>query len=265
MSDTGGQFPEGGEAAGQPGIARWRVVDSTQDIAFRLAETGAADGSAVVAESQRAGRGRRGRTWCDEPGASLLCSILVRPRLLPAQWPLLSLVAGVAVARAIERAAGLASRLKWPNDVLVDGRKVAGILLESRLAPVPAVVVGVGINVGQEGFSPGLAATATSIRLHTGCPVDREALLATLLEEFGVWRRRLEDEGFAPIRSAWKASSATLGTRVRVGDLTGCAVDLDATGALVLDAGSRRYRVVAGDVVTAGSETAEERARAARH
>jgi BirA family biotin operon repressor/biotin-[acetyl-CoA-carboxylase] ligase len=243
----------------RPEIVRRGVVDSTQDIAFALAEAGAADGTAVVAESQRSGRGRQGRPWRDEPGASLLCSILIRPRLDPGQWPLLSLVAGVAVTRALERAAGVAARLKWPNDVMVDGRKLAGILLESRLTTAPAVVVvGIGINVVQDRLPPELEATATSLRLLTGCQVDRARLLEILLEEFDTWRRRLEDEGLAPIREAWKARSTTLGAVVRVAGVTGRAVDLDPSGALVIDDGARCHRVVAGELI-------EEATRAAGH
>jgi biotin-(acetyl-CoA carboxylase) ligase len=120
-----------------PAIVRLGRVDSTQAVAFALAADGAADGTVVVAESQAAGRGRRGRAWVDEPGASLLASVVLRPRLEPARLPGLSLAAGVAVAEALTRTAGLAPRLKWPNDVLVDGRKVSGILLESRLSVAP--------------------------------------------------------------------------------------------------------------------------------
>lgn len=249
---------EGGDP-GQPAIVRLGVVDSTQDAAFALAEGGVADGSAVVADSQRAGRGRRGRSWRDEPGASLLCSILIRPRLAPAQWPLLSLAAGVAVAHALERTAGVVARLKWPNDVVLGGRKLAGILLESRLTAPGTVVVGIGINVGQGQFPAELEATATSVRLVTGRDVDREVLLQAVLEEFSAWRRRLEQRGLEPIREAWKARSATLGALVRVAGVRGRAVDLDAEGALVIDDGRRRHRAMAGELVV------EEPERVARH
>ena len=233
---------------GRPEIVRLGVVDSTQDVALALAEAGAVDGTVVVANSQRAGRGRQGRPWRDEPGASLLCSILIRPRLAPLRWPLLSLVAGVAVAHALERATGVAARLKWPNDVVVDGRKLAGILLESRVTAPPTVVVGIGINVAQARFPAELAVTATSVRLVTGRRVDREALLGAVLEEFDAWRGQLERDGFARIRDAWKARSVTLGTAVRVAGVTGRAVDLDEDGALVVDEGPRRHRVVAGEL-----------------
>ena len=236
-----------------PAIVRCGRVDSTQAIVFALAADGAPDRTVVVAESQAAGRGRRGRVWQDEPGASLLTSILLRPRLAPAQLPTLSLTAGVAVAEALASAAGLAPRLKWPNDVLVDGRKLAGILLESRLSSAPAasacvVALGIGINVAQRAFPPELAEHATSVRLAGGGDLDRDVLLVALLEALDRWRARLEREGFAPVRTRWRSLADTLGRTVSVDGVTGVAVDVDDDGALLVDEGGRRRRVVAGDV-----------------
>src|SRR5262245_37637101 len=175
MADRDPSFPD------HP-ILRLGAVDSTQRVAFALATEGAADGTVVLASSQRAGRGRRGRAWLDEPGASLLFSILMRPRLRAARWPLLSLMTGVAVARALDRVAGLHPALKWPNDVLVNGRKIAGILLESRLTERPLVVIGVGINLFQESFPAPLRARATSVRQATGRLVDPALLLEDTLD-----------------------------------------------------------------------------------
>jgi BirA family biotin operon repressor/biotin-[acetyl-CoA-carboxylase] ligase len=248
--------PEPG-APGAREVIRLATVDSTQAVAFTLAERGAADGTAVVATSQQAGRGRRGREWVGEPGRSLLCSIVTRPALAPARWPLLSLVTAVAVARALERLAGVEARLKWPNDVLLEGRKVAGILLESRLDP-PVVVIGIGINVGQSRFPSELADRAVSLAQVTGRQVDHDQLLGAVLDELADGRAHLEREGSGPLRTAWMARSATLGTWVTVDGLRGRAVDLDEDGALVLDDGGRRHRVMAGELV------GEEGARAAR-
>jgi BirA family biotin operon repressor/biotin-[acetyl-CoA-carboxylase] ligase len=239
--------------AAAPTIVRLGRVDSTQTIAFGLATEGAADGTVVVADSQAAGRGRRGRAWVDEPGASLLVSIVLRPRLGPARLPGLSLAAGVAVAEALTRAAGLTPRLKWPNDVLVGNRKIAGILLESRLigsrsGPVTAIL-GIGINLAQRMFAADLAQRATSVWLVSGRLVDRDVLLAALLDALADWRRRLEHRGFAPVRARWRELSDTLGRTVTVDGVSGVAVDIDADGALVVnDAEGRRHRVVAGDV-----------------
>jgi len=175
-------------------------------------------------------------------------SILLRPRLEPSRLPLLSYAAAVAVAEALEAAAGLAGRLKWPNDVLVDGRKIAGILLESRIGQAPAVVVGIGVNVAQRAFPPDLAPRVTSVALAGGRSTDREALLAALLESFDAWRGRLEGEGFAAVRERWLALSDTLGRPVRVDGRVGIAVDLDAEGALVLRDGATLHRVIAGEM-----------------
>ncbi len=151
-------------------IVRCGRVESTQPIAFALAGDGAPDRTVVVADSQAAGRGRRGRVWQDEPGASLLVSILLRPRLSPARLPTLSLTAGVALAEALAGTAALAAKLKWPNDVLVEGRKLAGILLESRMetATAPVVALGIGVNLTQRAFPLELAERATSVRLAGG-------------------------------------------------------------------------------------------------
>jgi BirA family biotin operon repressor/biotin-[acetyl-CoA-carboxylase] ligase len=236
-----------------PAIVRLGRVDSTQTVAFALAADGAADGTVVVADSQAAGRGRHGRAWVDEPGASLLVSIVLRPRLEPARLPGLSLAAGVAVAEALTRAASLTPRLKWPNDVLVGDRKIAGILLESRLMGAESgqvtAVLGVGVNLAQRMFPTDLARRATSIWLVSGRLVDRDALLAALLDALADWRRRLEYRGFAPVRTRWRELSDTLGRTVTVDAVSGVAVDIDADGALIVnDADGRRHRIVAGDV-----------------
>src|SRR5262245_62133123 len=158
-----------------PALVRLGRVGSTQAVAFTLAADGAADRTVVIAEAQSAGRGRRGRTWQDEPGASLLTSIILRPHLTPARLPMLSLAAGIAVAEALEQVTGLIPRLKWPNDVLIDRRKLAGILLESRIGAAsvdagatPLVVLGIGVNLTQRAFPSELADRATSVWLASG-------------------------------------------------------------------------------------------------
>lgn len=230
-----------------PSIIRLGLVTSTQNAVFDLAERGAADGTVVVALSQTAGRGRRGRRWEDEPGASLLLSVLIQSGLPMRQWPLLSFAAALAVSDMLGEVAGLSVRLKWPNDVLVGGRKIAGILLESRTT-LAAVVVGIGVNLGQRQFPPLLAPRATSVALETGRDVDREAALAALLRALGTWRRRLEHEGFVPLRERWLALSDTIGRSVSVDDWRGEAVDLDGDGALLLQGDGGLRRVMAGEI-----------------
>jgi len=241
-------------------VVRFERVDSTQASAFALAAGGAEDRTVVVAEYQAAGRGRRGRAWDAAPGQSLLTTILVRPRLAPAQWPAYSLVTAVAVAETLARTAALAARLKWPNDVLIGGKKIAGILLESRIVGDTAtavVAVGVGVNLAQRAFPAGLAARATSVAMEAGRLVPRDTALAALLEAFDEWRARLETEGMPPVRARWLALADTIGRRVSIDGVSGVAVDLDADGALVLEDGGRRHRVVAGEV----TEEAEHAAR----
>ncbi len=232
-----------------PQIVRLGVVTSTQSVAFELAESGAPDRTVVVADTQTAGRGRRGRRWLDEPRASLLASIVVRPRLAIRDLPKLSLTTGVAVADALEAIAGLAVRLKWPNDLVVHERKIAGILLESRIAIEPLVVVGVGVNLGQHRFPHELAGTATSVDLETGQRVERDAMLEAVLAAFDTWRARLEREGFASVRERWLALTDTIGRRVTVDGRVGVAVDLDGDGALVIRDAVGVHHVVAGEVM----------------
>jgi BirA family biotin operon repressor/biotin-[acetyl-CoA-carboxylase] ligase len=243
----------GSPAAVPATIVRLGHVPSTQAVAFELAERGAPDRTVVLADHQTAGRGRRGRRWEDEPGASLLVSIVVRPRLEPGRLALLSYAAALAVAETLAGVAGLQPRLKWPNDVLVGGGKIAGILLESRpgASGGSLVVLGVGLNLTQRRFAPPLAGRATSVALAAGRAVDRETLLEALLERFEAWRRRLEGEGFEPVRARWLALSDTVGRRVSVDGQTGQAVDLDAEGALILETAGGRRRVVAGEVTDA--------------
>jgi BirA family biotin operon repressor/biotin-[acetyl-CoA-carboxylase] ligase len=233
-----------------PPILRLAAVESTQDIAFELAARGGPDGAVVVADHQTHGHGRRGRAWQDEPGTSLLLSLLVRPRLPAGALPGLSFAAALAVADALAATAGLATTLKWPNDVRVAGKKIAGILLESRLGDDAAtvVVVGIGVNLAQRRFPPELEASATSVLLETGHAPERDAVLRALLAAFAGWRDRLETDGFAPLRRRWLALTDTIGRPVRTEGRSGLAIDLDADGALLVQDGATVHRIVAGAV-----------------
>jgi BirA family transcriptional regulator, biotin operon repressor / biotin---[acetyl-CoA-carboxylase] ligase len=185
-------------------------------------------------------------------------SVVMRPRLAVAEWPTLSLAAAVAVASALRRVAGIEARVKWPNDVLVCGRKLAGILLESRVGPhAPTVVVGIGINVAQRVFPPVLADRATSLALEANALPGRAQVLDAVLDELHRWRAVLEADGFTPVRERWLALADGLRERVTVDGVTGVVVDIDGDGALVLDADGVRHRVIAGEV-------REETAHAAR-
>ena len=168
------------------------VTDSTQSEAQRLAAAGAPEGTVVTALHQRAGRGRRGHDWWDVPGESLLASVLLRPRGPVTAAPQLSLVGGLAVADALVAVASVPARIRWPNDLLVDGRKVCGILAEASSDSVGAgagrlhhVILGIGVNLAQTAFPEALADRATSLRLVTGRAPEAAAVLAAVLEQLG--------------------------------------------------------------------------------
>jgi len=224
-------------------------VDSTQSEARRLAEAGAPEGTVVRAEHQTRGRGRLGREWVDEPRSALLTSIILRPPVEVSRLPQLSLVAGIAVAGALGEASGLPVAVAWPNDLLIRGLKVAGILAESFAGSGgtgPVVILGIGINVNQVRFPPDLGGRATSLALEAGHAFDRERLLAAVLERLEAWYRRWVAEGFGPVREAWRRASATLGQPVVAdGGVAGIAEDLGEDGALLVrtEAGALVRRV----------------------
>ena len=239
-----------------PPIVRLGTVDSTQTVAFTLAAEGAPHGTAVVADTQQQGRGRHGRIWRDAPGQCLLLSVLLRPTTAPAALPALSLVAAVAVADALEQAAGLSPRLKWPNDVLVEGRKIAGILLESRFGADPVVVIGIGLNLGRYAVPDDMREHATSVALAGGRWLDRETALNAVLRSLHDWVERWTREGAAPVRARWCALADTLGRHITVDGVAGVATDLDADGALLVAVDGTIRRVVSGEVAVEGRHAA---------
>ena len=233
----------------------WRaVVDSTQNLARDLARDGAPEGTIVIAESQTAGRGRLGRQWHSPAGCNLYCSLVLRPPLPPIAVPTFALVVGLAVADAVQALLGARAALKWPNDVLLDGRKVAGILteLDAEIERVRYVIVGIGVNVNTEAFPADLATRATSLRLAAGHPVDRARFTGGLLAALEARYRRFLADGFAAMRPEWEASAALTGKEVRVtapeGEVSGRVVGVDDDGALRLAGPRGELRVVAGEV-----------------
>jgi BirA family biotin operon repressor/biotin-[acetyl-CoA-carboxylase] ligase len=231
---------------------------STNVVARGLARAGAAEGTVVVAETQTAGRGRLGRAWFSPPGSNLYLSVVLRPDIPPARAPQLALVAGSAVAAAIEAEGGVRPALKWPNDVLLDGRKVAGILTEmdSEADRVGFVVLGIGVNLNVSAceLADALGDTATSVAAATGHGVDRARFTGRLLGELERRYRRVLDEGFAAgLRAEWEGYSALTGREVTVtgpdGDRRGRVIGVDGEGALCLaPEGGGVMRVLAGDV-----------------
>lgn len=224
-------------------IFYYPVIDSTNERALELAAAEEPEGSLVLAEEQTAGRGRRERSWCSTPYAGIYASLILRPAIAAPRAPLLTFMAAVAVADALNEVAGLRARIKWPNDVLVGGRKIAGVLGEMRgSAPeVREMVVGIGINVNQTeaDFPPALASIATSVRVERGAPQDRAVVLASVLEGFERRYARLLRDGSATLLREWETlSSMPVGSAIAVGGpagrLDGEFAGIDEDGSLVV-------------------------------
>lgn len=230
-------------------------LDSTNVTARELAAAGAAHGTVVIADAQRQGRGRLGRSWASPPGLNLYLSVVLRGELPIERVAQISLLAGVATCETVRE--WCAAEIKWPNDVLADGRKVAGLLAEMATSGTdPVVVLGIGVNLNAtlDDFPPELRDKAGSLRLAGGAAVDRARFVGRLLSalelRYEQWRR----DGFAPIAAAWRVLAPCLGQSIRVlepGDsvVEGTVVDIDGDGALrIRGADGREHRVVSGDV-----------------
>ncbi len=227
-------------------------TDSTMLDAARLAEGGAPSGSLIGAEEQTAGQGRHGHSWHSPPGTGLYFSQVLRLHLPAHETPIVTMALGVAVAEAITQATGLAVDLRWPNDVMLNGRKAVGILVQQNN---DALITGIGINVNQESFPPGIGSIATSLRIaNGGRPVPREALLLQLLPAIDRTLEVLTAQGKdAILRLFSQASSYVSGRRVVVeqGDrqLRGTTDGMDENGFLMLrEDNGTRTRILAGGV-----------------
>ena len=228
-------------------------VGSTNDVAATLADRGEPEGTVVIADAQSAGRGRHGRTWASPPGAGLYMSIVIRPA--PHAVSLLTIGAGVALADGIQAATGLHPHLKWPNDVYIGGRKLAGILAEAGTSKDggPHVVLGCGVNLMPAAYPPDVAARATSIESELGRPIDRGLLLVECLAALHLRYRELQSRASEAVIARWRDRAvSTFGRRVEwdVAGVTrhGVAEDIDETGALLVRDGAAQARVISGEV-----------------
>lgn len=234
-------------------------TDSTNRVALELGHAEEPEGAVVLAEEQTAGRGRAGHSWHSERTTGIYVTLLLRPKLAPVQAPLLTMIAGLSAHAAVETVTGLTVDVKWPNDLMVRGKKVGGILTEMHADPgaVRFVVVGIGLNVNQEKFPSELANLATSLRQETGKTQSRMELLVRLLREFESDYNRFVREGAANVVKRFEVlSSYAHGKRVRVTNGTesflGTTAGLGPEGLLQVERDDGRVvTVIAGDVAEA--------------
>lgn len=239
-------------------IHSFQETGSTNLEAARLAEEGAVEGTVVLADSQSHGKGRLGRQWASPPGVNLYCSVILRPPIPPQDAVHLTFLSAVAVARTINVCTGLKPRIKWPNDLLLDGCKVAGLLneLNAETDRVNYVVLGIGVNLNMtaDQFPADLRTPATSLLLAAGAAVDRNVFTQKLLKELDQLYDRFLQEGYGPIRQLWLEQGRMQGCRIQV-DLgngrpfTAMVTGLDEQGALLVrrEDGAEE-RIVAGDI-----------------
>jgi BirA family biotin operon repressor/biotin-[acetyl-CoA-carboxylase] ligase len=235
-------------------------IDSTNTVAMRMGEAGEPHGTVVLAEEQTSGKGRAGRTWISEKSSGIHCSMLLRPPLAPAQAPMLTLVAGLAARDAAAEEIDTVPDIRWPNDVLVGGRKFCGILTEMHAEPdrIHFAVVGIGLNVNQPKMPAEIEDIATSLRIETGKMHSRLELLIRLLRQFDRYYNQFLTEGAAPIlRRFAEVSTFSQGKRVRIATaketFTGTTAGLDPSGVLRVARDDNRgiELVISGDVAEA--------------
>ena len=242
---------------GRKGIVYFRETDSTNVRAKDLASHGAPEGTVVVAEGQTKGRGRRGRSWFSPAGEGIYTSIILKPAISPHEAPGLTLMASVAVAETLMSMTSLKVNIKWPNDILINGRKIAGILTEisTEMDRIDYVIIGVGINVNtpSEGLPSDIKDIATSIFMETNKPFPRIALIRAYLEWLEIYYETFKTKGLDPILNRWKSLADIIGRRIRVDMIdrvrTGKVLDIDREGFLMIRGRKGTVeRIMSGDV-----------------
>lgn len=235
-----------------------KLTTSTNADAFRLAEEGAIEGTVVLADSQSGGKGRRGRVWSSPARVNLYCSVVLRPAIMPHEAPQLTFLSAVAAARAIELTTKLAPEIKWPNDLLISGKKVAGLLNEmsAETDGINFVILGIGVNLNMtlDQFPGDLRHPATSLLLESGTRVDRSRFTSTMLNELDRLYAGFLAHGFGPVREEWQQRCNANGRRVLVNDTgTDCTggrfIGIDSDGAMLLRSDDDvLHRITCGDV-----------------
>ncbi len=242
---------------GKVGIVHHHLTDSTNTQARELAREGAPEGTLVVAEAQSAGRGRKGRSWLASSGEGLLFSLILRPDMEPSRAALITLMTAVSVAEALIQETGINARIKWPNDILVGRKKLAGILTEMsmELDAVDYVIVGLGLNINTpaDAFHDDIQEIATSVLAEAASPFSRISLLRAILSRFEAHYTTLSTQGPESILTRWKSLSDIVGRRVCVSmmreDVEGRVLDIDPDGVLLVEnEAGESLRILSGDV-----------------
>lgn len=235
-------------------------TDSTNQDALELGEKGAEEGTLVVADCQKAGKGRRGRSWVSPAGTNIYFTLLLKPSFKPDKAPTLTLVMALSVAQALKQETGIEAGIKWPNDLVLNGKKICGILTEMTLkqTKIQAVVIGVGINVGQMNFPKELTDKAASLEMECGIKVQRAPLIARIMEcfekNYDIYRR---DENLAGLKKAYEECLVNRNQSVRVldpaGEYDGIARGIHENGELLVELADGTCRqVYAGEVSVRG-------------
>ncbi|ADU30164.1 biotin--[acetyl-CoA-carboxylase] ligase [Evansella cellulosilytica] len=231
------------------------TVTSTQQVAYKLLGEGAPHGTLIVANEQTSGRGRLGREWYSPANTGIWMSLIMRPNIEMQQTPQLTLVAAVALARAIKEATNYDVQIKWPNDLIFNGKKIAGILTEMQSDPdrVKSVIIGIGINVNQQTFPESIANIASSLSLETRETFHRVAIIEHFLREFQWLYHTYLEKGFSFIKPLWEARAISIGEEILAktanGELKGVAEGISDEGVLLLkDSEGNSHRIYSADI-----------------
>jgi len=242
---------------GRNNVVYFKETDSTNTRAEHLANEGAPEGTVVIADTQTQGRGRRGRSWFSPPGAGIYASLILRPRLAPNEAPKLTLMTSVAAVETLRAFTALAVTIKWPNDVLIHEKKVAGILTEinAEMDKIHYVIIGIGMNINTplKAFPGDIRKIATSLLIETGNRFSRVSILRDYLERFEKCYDEFANEGFNPLMSRWRALTDIIGKRISVDVIhstyTGIVRDIDEDGFLILqDRDGNLKKIISGDI-----------------